>query len=237
MDDLISYSCRIRNILILKSRFISDLGLFNGKTGIAITFAHLYEYTNNDVYYECMSELLDDVLEHTYRGLGLGFASGFSGLGWGIEYLIQKQFVEGNSFEICEEIDRKIMETNVRRIVDLSIENGLEGLLHYVLIHLSGRNRTADLLPFDEMYLYDLYITVQALVLKKQPFSLSQLIYLYINWFDGKTILDYSLNIMQFVDSATIDQTLLYRNQLGLRDGLSGLLLKQLYYEKKGLCI
>lgn len=98
---------RIAHILILKSSHHSDIGLLDGKMGIAIAFAHLSRCsTNNEIYYECMSDLLDDILGDIHKGLNYSFKLGLSGIGWGIEYLIQNGFVEGDSVEICEEIDR-----------------------------------------------------------------------------------------------------------------------------------
>lgn len=141
MNTLFDLSKRIQHRLILKSKFLSDYGLLSGKTGIAIVFAHLHKQYHNEVYYDCMSELLDDILENTYQGLNMDFASGFSGIGWGIEYLLQNQFVAGDGIEVCAELDKKIMEKDPRRIANVSLESGLEGLLHYVLAHLNGAVR------------------------------------------------------------------------------------------------
>lgn len=44
------------------------------------------------------------------------FCSGLSGVGWGVEYLIQNKFVDADSDELLEDIDAKIMEWDVRRI-------------------------------------------------------------------------------------------------------------------------
>jgi hypothetical protein len=52
---------------------------------------------------------------------------GLTGIGWGIEYLIQNGSVKGESVEICEEIDYRIMETDPKRITDFSLETGFEG--------------------------------------------------------------------------------------------------------------
>lgn len=41
-------------------------------------------------------------------------------------YLIQNKFIEGESVEVCEEIDNKIMETDPRRISDYTLQTGFE---------------------------------------------------------------------------------------------------------------
>lgn len=225
MNDNIPYINRIQNILMLKAKFVSDVGLLKGKTGIVLAYAHLYAYTHNDVYYDCMSELLDDVLDNVHKRMDFGFMSGLSGIGWGIEYLLQNRFVEGKGIEVCEDIDAEIMAFDPRRILDISLEKGLEGLLHYVLIHIRGNN---DLLPFDEMYLSDLYRKVKSLVSDKKSESLSRLGDVYVDWYEKRLITDYQLDIMQFVCPSIVDISSLDSSQLGIKDGAAGLLLKQL---------
>lgn len=48
--------------LMLKSEFFKDVGLFDGKTGVAIVYAEVAKFLSNEVYYDCMSDMLDDVL-------------------------------------------------------------------------------------------------------------------------------------------------------------------------------
>ena len=68
----------------------------------------------------------------------LDFANGLTGIGWGVEYLIQKGFQKGVGVEICEAIDAKLMAVNLRRVHDLSLETGIEGWLHYIMAHAQG---------------------------------------------------------------------------------------------------
>lgn len=219
---------RIQHLLILKSKLLSDVGLLDGKTGMAIAFGHLYKQTLNDVFDDCMSELLDSILETTYRGLDIGFASGFSGIGWGIEYMIQNGFVEGNGVEVCSELDLKIMEKDSRRITDLSLDTGLEGLLHYVLAHLCGAIRQECLLPFDKTYLNDLYSSLESMHQSSVSPALNLLISEYMGWHNGRKALDYCWNILSFIKPVEVDEKQMLEYPLGLREGLSGVLLKQL---------
>lgn len=217
---------RMEHILMLKSKFLPDVGLLEGKMGIVLAFAYLYRHTCNKTYYECMSELLDDVLEHVYKGLDVEFTSGFTGIGWGLEYLLQSGFVEGDGVEVCEEIDKKIMAFDVRRMTDMSLESGLEGLLHYVLIHIRG---SKEQLPFDELYFSDLYAKVKTLVDAGQwEDSFLWLGSMYMHWYETRSMPDYPLDVLQFVDSPVVEQEQISVSPLGLRNGLAGLLLRQL---------
>lgn len=217
---------RIQHLLMLNSQFVPDIGLLEGKMGIVLAFAHLYRHTCNEIYYECMSELLDDVLEHVYKGLDVEFTSGFTGIGWGLEYLLQSGFVEGDGVEVCEEIDKKIMAFDVRRMIDTSLESGLEGLLHYVLIHIRG---SKEQLPFDELYFSDLHAKVKTLVdAGQREDAFLRLGSMYMHWYETHSMPDYPLDVLQFVGSPIVEQEQIGVSPLGLKDGLVGLLLKQL---------
>ena len=117
---------RITHHLMLNAYFNPDLGLFHGQMGTVLAMSEYSKYANNEVYFDVASCLLDNIAGKMHKNLLFSFASGLSGIGWGIEYLIQYGFVEGESVEICEEIDRKIMETDPRRILDFSLDTGFE---------------------------------------------------------------------------------------------------------------
>lgn len=228
MEHIFSPEEEILHVLLLQSKFLSDFGLFNGKMGVAITFAHLYRRTRNDIYDDCMNELMDEILKKTYKGLETGFASGFSGIGWGIEYLLQNRFVGGNGADICEAIDRKIMEKDPRRCMDMSLETGFEGMLHYVLAHLNGAILNASPLPFDSQYLKDLYEAVGAIPQSDVSASLTALINSYTEWYRKKTPLNYQFNMEKLIMPVEIKDGRLNDCALGIRDGLAGILLKNL---------
>jgi len=94
---------------MLKSFNIANLGLFHGKIGIALFFYHYCQHTGNVVYSDYADDLLDNILDNIHTYLPSTFESGLTGIAWGIEYLIQNNFVLGNSNEICEDIDAHIM--------------------------------------------------------------------------------------------------------------------------------
>ena len=73
MEDL---QLRVQHSLIFSSKFLSDVGLFNGKMGIVIAFAHLYIQTANDLYRDILEELLNDVLDNIYKDITGGLEPG-----------------------------------------------------------------------------------------------------------------------------------------------------------------
>ena len=73
----------------------------------------------------------------------------------GIEYLIQNGFMEGDSNEILTEIDKKVMERDLRRIKDLSLETGLMGISSYINIRINNADITAIHTNFDDLFLLE----------------------------------------------------------------------------------
>lgn len=123
---------RIANHLIINSSFLDDLGLFHGKMGVVIFFYHYSRYTNNPIYEEFAGELLDEIYEEIHLDMSIGLESGLSGIGWGVNYLFQNNFVNGDLDNVLKDINQKIAEYNFEYITDYSLRTGLKGILCYI---------------------------------------------------------------------------------------------------------
>lgn len=144
---------RIANHLILHSSPLDDVGLFHGKMGIILFFVHYARYTENTLYDDFACELLEEVCENISENLPVNLESGLCGIGWGIEYLIRNKFLDGDANEMLKEIDRKIMERDLRRIEDTSLATGLQGISDYIYERIRSAHENADCMPFDSQYL------------------------------------------------------------------------------------
>lgn len=221
---------RITHHLMLNAYFNPDLGLFHGQMGTVLAMSEYSKYSNNEVYFDVASCLLDNIAGKMHKNLLFSFASGLSGIGWGIEYLIQYGFVEGESVKICEEIDRKIMETDPRRILDFSLDTGFEGLLHYVIYHLQGAMKQNTELPFDDRYLSDIYAICSLLKERIKNTSISILLEVFRNFYNTGNIKDYNTSVIDFVIMESTDiSNEISSYPLGLKDGLAGKLLKNIF--------
>lgn len=134
-DDIILQ--QIANHLIINSSFLTDLGLYHGKIGILVFFYNYARYTRNPIYEEFADELLDEIFNEVHDNIGIDFEKGLSGIGWGILYLLEKQFVAGDPNDILEDIDMKMMEVNLQRVRDFSLERGITGFSVYLSYRLS----------------------------------------------------------------------------------------------------
>lgn len=222
---------RIIHHLLLNAPFIPSAGLLTGQLGISLAFYLYYKHTDCTAYGDFADELLNKALESLDQNVDITFSNGLTGIGWGIEYLIQKGFVDGCGVDICENIDRKIMESDPRRIFDLSLDEGLEGLLHYVLIHISASIKQNVRLPFDSLYLKDLYTAIKQACQEDIPDSFRSLAEIYMGFMEKQVTIDYLFDLFSFINIDRFDMNKLIDYPLGIKDGLAGLLLKEIANE------
>lgn len=118
--------------LMLRASFVQNLGLLNGKMGIVLFFYHYARYTKCKLYEQFAGELIDEIYEDMSKNVPIGFAHGLAGIAWGIAYLLKHQFVTADE-DVLQDMDERIVQTDINRMEDLSIEQGLAGIACYVL--------------------------------------------------------------------------------------------------------
>lgn len=158
---------QIVDYFLLNGTFHRDVSLFHGKTGMSLFFFLYASQTHNPWYEEFAGELLEDVCNCLSASLPVTFSDGLCGIGWSIEFMKRQGFIEGDTDEILNEIDARVMERDVRRLTDTSLETGLKGIVAYVNSRLDSR-RTSDYLPFEPTYLNELELACQRLNVGEQ---------------------------------------------------------------------
>lgn len=218
--------------LLLRSSLLTDIGLLHGKIGLVIFFMHYYKLTGGVLYEDVAEELINEVEEGLHNSLPITFDSGLSGIGWGLDYLIRKNFVEGDSKDICEEIDSKIMQTDPRRMTDYSLNKGIGGVLLYVLDHCKIVMEQCNKMPFDNCYLGDLHAACMKLrFLKDIPKETVWLADIYVAFYLGKDPIPNEIwDIAKFAQGVPdLDKRRLSDYPLGFHNGLAGMLFEKCY--------
>jgi lantibiotic modifying enzyme len=131
---------RIINALLLHGSFIENPGLLNGKMGISIFFYHLARKTGNPIYENYAAELIDEIYEEISFTTPYDFEDGLAGIGWGIEYLVQNNFIEADTDEVLEEFDKRLTSLIYSFPPTTGLCNGLVGLGSYLLIRIQNLN-------------------------------------------------------------------------------------------------
>lgn len=158
---------QIADYYLLRGLFCQEVGLWDGKTGMSLFFFLLSHHTGNRWYEGFAGELLDDVCGSLSLHCPVTFSDGLCGIGWAIEFLKKHGFIEGDTDEILEEVDRKVMERDVRRITDASLETGLAGIAAYVYSRLDSSRDNNGFPLFDSEYLEELDLSCERLRIDK----------------------------------------------------------------------
>ena len=203
--------------LILHSCDVQDCGLLHGKMGIVLALATFAKQYKQKAIEDYASYLLKRTLHYVHKNMPWSFGKGLCGIVWGIEYLAQNGYVDIDTAEVCEELDRRIMQVSPLRIDDLSLETGLEGLLMYVNTHIAN-NRNKNV--FSTSFLSELQTV--ALNTQEPHTSLKKQIEIFLSLQNGESpFIDMSLQ--QFIDPPK--GNVINWNNLGLHKGLAGLIL------------
>lgn len=138
---------------IMNSLFYTDLSLANGQMGVAIFFALLSRLFKNKYYEEFAEELLDNLCNNISVFLPVTFANGLCGIGWGIEFLKYQGFINDDTDDILSEIDYTVMQRDIKRISDVSLETGLYGIMAYAHSRINSKRVNDNHIPFDSEYI------------------------------------------------------------------------------------
>ena len=127
----------IANMLLLNSSLLFYPGLIHGKMGVAIFFFHHARYTGNELFKDYAVFLIGEIMNQIYDYHSLDYENGLAGIGAGIDYLAQNDFIEleENTFD---DFDRRMYLAVMHdSMSDFSLYNGLSGYGKYWLMRLS----------------------------------------------------------------------------------------------------
>lgn len=141
---------RIANVLLINASFIDNIGLLNGKMGIAIFFFHYGRYSNNNVYTDYAGELIDEIYEEINTNTPTDFDNGLTGIAWGIEYLVENKFVDADTDVILADIDNFVYSNMLNSSLLLNNENVLFGYGLYFISRLRGHDNDIDKLMLNK---------------------------------------------------------------------------------------
>lgn len=132
---------KVLQLLELCKQRTHDPSLYNGLMGTCIAYFVLSKITSDKKYDKRAHQVLSDIQGLIPNVNDLGFADGLSGIGWGVEWLVQNGFIQANSDKVLEELDDTIYTSVVyAKTSSLSIANGSIGKAMYFLSRLTARN-------------------------------------------------------------------------------------------------
>ncbi len=130
----------INELLVQQLPDLKNIGLFNGKMGISIYLFHLAKETGNKEHQKRAEKLIDEVYSAVSRNQpSSDFENGLAGIAWGIEYLVQNDFVDSNTDEILSDADDKIYSRIIAQKRDTLRSSDIIGYIIYIIARLQGK--------------------------------------------------------------------------------------------------
>lgn len=98
---------QIANMLILNGTLTECPGLIHGKMGIAVFFFHYAQFTGNELFADYAMDVIGEMLNQIHVNSPADYEKGIAGIGVGIDYLIQNNFLDVED-DICEDFDDRM---------------------------------------------------------------------------------------------------------------------------------
>lgn len=212
---------QIRDILILNTSSLQDLGLYGGKIGVSIFLAHYARFSSQNIYLDLVYSLIEETFEEIYETFSYNLEIGLSGIGWGINYLLYHQFLSGDANNVLMDIDRVLMRYDVRRMEDLSLDKGLGGIVYYVYSRLVTQGGKEQV--FDHLFLSDLRQIVKEKSNVWYNLPDKDLFLKFIHFVSKKPTKEHICMLPDFLKGKKVILTdNLSKMPLGLKNGLAG---------------
>lgn len=120
----------ISEVLIGISRDDISIGLYSGKTGIALFFYYLSELLNDQKYSDFSDQLMFEIIEEISNTnvTPITFSDGIAGVGWALEHLAGQKMIDIDTDDVLSEAD-----TFLEEMMFLELEKNNYDFLHGAL--------------------------------------------------------------------------------------------------------
>jgi len=218
---------RIARHLIIYSASMEDIGLMNGKMGIALFFYHLHKVTGNDNHLAFANEMIQDISSRLDYKIPRTFFDGLVGISWGFDHLIKNNFIDFEEDDMLIELDNALLEINIANLFDESFSTGVRGIAYYLVSRCSGNSSIPA--PFSLEYIADLYDRMHRIE-SKDPTAIS--LQNQLQQIQKGVIIEYDLNpFYQLIGNEPYDDSNLFvinRNRGIINNGYTGIALRML---------
>ena len=121
------------------------IGLADGKMGLCIYYYYIGRIFNNTDYKQNAELLIDEVFEQIKMTKGLDIKNGLSGIGMGIDHLIDNEYVEGDSNDILTDVDNELFKQicNLDKLKDDDLFPHLQ-LIYYFTVRLKKQKKNSE---------------------------------------------------------------------------------------------
>jgi hypothetical protein len=118
------------------------LGLASGKMGHCLYFYHKSRITGNSEYERFAEKLINEILENIDSVKNCDIKSGLSGIGLSFNYLIDREYIRGNSNELLKDIDVELFRLLCK--TEPADFETLPDMLYYFTVRLEKQKRGSE---------------------------------------------------------------------------------------------
>ncbi len=119
----------------------NNYGLHHGKMGLVMAYFMLSSTLNQDIYAAKAENLIGELTEAIGSITDLTFENGLSGIGYGIEWIVQHGFIDADTDEILADLDDQMYrQTLYSRSENLSLSNGTISKAMYFYKRIMAKN-------------------------------------------------------------------------------------------------
>ena len=124
----------------------THLGGLVGNAGIALFQSYYAQFTSNERYLESTEEILNHCFDQINEGYSvLPYCTGLAGLGWTINHLVKKEFIEEEYITIFSDLDETLYQAMCWEMEENDHHyDFLHGALGYGFYFLERMNDTQD---------------------------------------------------------------------------------------------
>ena len=212
---------RIYNHLLLNVDYLTDPGLYFGKMGCLLFFAHYAKKYNNKINEDIVSDISEDIYSSIMRPVTYSFERGICGIGWGVEYLLQNELMEGDPDDILNDVDRTILNRDIRKVTPNAYIEVI-GIIKYVVTRLTSSSGNTSVIPFPVDYLSELYQTI-CMLNRNAIFDLHQEEVIISENLTNGRFLGKPISLTPDMFGESVDFSNFPFIPLGLKNGLSGI--------------
>jgi len=135
----------LKKIEDFEANNMTGYGLYEGNTGLSIAYFILSKLSGKEVFSIKGQSLIDEMGDNIGNVKSLDFGNGLGGIGWGVEWIVQNNFITANTNEILEEIDDAMYKSVIfNNSIDLSISTGILGAIIYFYRRMTSKNPNAS---------------------------------------------------------------------------------------------
>lgn len=129
----------IAELIISNINCTENIGLLNGKTGIAVFLFHYAQYSCNAGYQRLAEKIIEEISETIDLNTSIDYAEGLAGYGIAIEHLVASGFIKTDTNEELKDIDDLLHYHLINNSLStLDIYGGITGLGKYYAARLNN---------------------------------------------------------------------------------------------------